>query len=123
MASTKGSSIITAVPKKVDNIIIEDARLTFKNFSGKENRYNAKGVRNFAVLLDPEIASVLSKDGWHVKVLKPRNQDEAEQAYLPVKVAYANYPPMVTLINSGGKNYSERTPFTFLIGQRFNEWI
>ena len=43
-----------------EDIAIENAELRFKNFSGKEGRFNAKGNRNFCVLLNPNDAYQLS---------------------------------------------------------------
>lgn len=89
--------------KRISNIKIEGARLIFKNFNGKENPpYNKAGDRNFGVLLDDDLAEDLAKDGWRVKYRPPR-EDGYEQAWLPVKVKYNKYPPIVVLINSNGK--------------------
>lgn len=85
------------------NLSIENARIGFRNFSGREGQFNPKGKRNFVVFLDEENAKNLESDGWNVRWLKPRDPEEDPQAYLPVDVAFEHYPPRVVLITSHGK--------------------
>lgn len=87
--------------QKLSNIDIENARIGFRNFSGKGGKYNVEGNRNFAVFLETDFAKKLEADGWNVKWLEPREKDEAPQPILQVKVAFNNYPPKITLIGNG----------------------
>lgn len=90
------------------NITINDARIIFRNFSGEEGKYNAKGNRNFCVILDPMLAPKLIEDGWSVRFLKPRDPEEAPQPYMQVKVSFGNIPPQMVLIaNNSKKSLSE----------------
>lgn len=89
--------------KSIPNVTIEGARILFRNFRGEEKTYNAKGRRNFCVILDPELASQLSEDGWNVKTLKPREEGDEPQPYLQVKVVYGARPPKIVLLSSAGK--------------------
>lgn len=85
------------------NISIENARIGFRNFSGKEGKFNPAGRRNFCVFLEEEVAKTLEKDGWNVRWLRPRDENEAEQGYLQVAVSYENIPPKIIMISSKGK--------------------
>ena len=92
------------VPKNNRNITFEDARLIFKNFEGKGDKFNPVGKRNFSVLLDEEDAEHLTALGYNVRYLKPREEGDIPQAYMQVMVKYTNYPPKITLISpSTGK--------------------
>ena len=88
---------------RVGNIVMENAQIRFRNFSGKEGRFNPEGRRNFCVLLTDDIVDNLIRDGWNVKYLNPRDEDEAPQPYIQVAVNFDNIPPKVWLITSRGK--------------------
>ena len=82
---------------------IENAQIIFRNFNGKEGRYNPPGKRNFCVFLDDETAEHLKEDGWNIRWLKPRDEDEDPRAYMQVAVSYENIPPKIVLVTSHGK--------------------
>lgn len=89
---------------KMKSVVFEDVRIGFRNFSGKEGQYNREGDRNFVVFLDPETAEAMMEDGYNVKHLKPRDEDEDPQAYLQVSVNFKGRPPKVVMVTSRGKN-------------------
>lgn len=85
-------------------ITIENARIIFRNFSGREGQYNREGDRNFGVIIeDPEIERQLKLDGWNVKYLKPRDEDDTDTPWVPVTVSYKGRPSRVVMINSRGR--------------------
>jgi hypothetical protein len=86
-----------------DRLIIENARIIFRNFEGREGKYNAEGDRNFCVLLDDEIGEKLKRDGWNVRTLESREEGEPGQLYIEVKVSYKNRPPNIVTITSRGR--------------------
>lgn len=91
------------MPINDNNVIMEDVRIVFRNFAGKEGMYNREGDRNFAVLLDDSVAEAMAKDGWNVKWLKAREEGEQEQAYLQVSVKFKGRPPRIVMLTSRGR--------------------
>lgn len=88
----------------MENLKIEDARIIFRNFAGVETRYNRAGNRNFCVIVDDaDIAQQLASDGWNVKTLAPRDEDEEPRYYIPAAVSYKNIPPKIYLVCGGSK--------------------
>ena len=90
---------------RVKPIMFDDARILFRNFSGREGQYNREGDRNFCLILSQEEAVRLKDEGWNVKLLKPREEDDLPQPYLKVKVHFGSKnPPKVILMTSKGKH-------------------
>lgn len=83
------------------NLEIENARIIFRNFKGEASQFNAKGDRNFCVILDKETADILKADGWNVKQLRSREEDEEPEFYMQVKVNFNGRPPKVVKIKRG----------------------
>lgn len=79
---------------------IEDASIIYRNFEGREDKFNAKGNRNFSVVLEPEIAEQMEKDGWNVKWREAQEEGEDPWAYIQVTVSYKVRPPQVTMLTS-----------------------
>ena len=92
---------ICFAPKNI--LQIDDARIIFKNFEGRGDKFNREGDRNFSLLIeDPNTAEALQREGWNVKIKDGRDEDDDPFMRLPVKVKFTDYGPNVYLI-SGGK--------------------
>lgn len=101
--------------KQLSNIIIEGARIGFRNFAGAAGQYNAAGNRNFCVFLEPiALGLKLQEDGWNVRWLKPRDEAEEEQPYIQVSVAFNQFPPTIMMITAHGKSLLDETNISTL---------
>lgn len=77
---------------------INDARIIYRNFEGRGDKYNREGDRNFAVVIpNQEIADELIEAGWNVKIKPPRDEDESPFMFLPVKIKFNGRGPQVYL--------------------------
>lgn len=78
---------------------VENAKIIFRNFSGKESKFNRAGDRNFSVVFDKDWGEELSEAGWNLKILKPRDEYEEVKYAMPVKVQFGKFPPKIYLIS------------------------
>jgi hypothetical protein len=88
---------------------INDARIIWKNFSGRGDRFNREGDRNFHLVIpDQETCEMLQNDvneygdSWNVKIKPAREEGEAPFMHMMVKVKFNGRGPNVYLV-SGSK--------------------
>lgn len=94
---------ITYAPR--DILQIDDARIIYRNFAGRGDKYNREGDRNFAVVIpDEEMANELTNLGWNVKIKPPREDGDMPFMYLPVKVKFNDRGPDVYLKTGNVQN-------------------
>ena len=87
---------ITFAPR--DILQIDEALIVYRNLSGRGDKYNREGDRNFAVLIPNEdIARELLDRGWNVKIKPPREEGDEPFIFLPVKVKFNDRGPNVYL--------------------------
>lgn len=94
--------------RRTENLVIEGAKLIFKNFAGEESKFNRRGNRNFCVVLEQEDAMNLIDAGWNIKELNTR-EDEEPLYYLQTSVSFDNIPPKVVLISGRTKTMLDDT--------------
>jgi hypothetical protein len=85
---------------ELKTITIEDAHILFRNFAGKEGKYNRAGERSFCVLLTDTVAEPMLRDGWNVRYLNPSDEGELPTPYVQVSVGFNNRPPRIILLTS-----------------------
>lgn len=89
-------------------VTMEGMRMIFRNFQGKEGQYNRAGDRNFGVILPPDIAEAMLRDGWNVKYLNPSEEEKEEgieqgPAWIGISVNFdKGKPPKIIMISSRG---------------------
>ncbi len=82
---------------------VENAKIIFRNFAGKESKFNRAGDRNFCVVFDRELGEDLRDEGWNLKILSPRDEYEEVSYAMPVKVQFGKFPPKIYLISGRTK--------------------
>ena len=85
------------------NIVVENAKIGFRNFAGEAGRFNPAGRRNFCIFLDEQVASQMEEDGWNIKWLQPKDEGDNPVPYIQVTVRFDNVPPRIYLVSSKGK--------------------
>ena len=79
-------------------LVFQNARIIFRNFSGKPSKYNKNGDRNFCVILPTEeIARKLAEQGWNARIKAPRSDDEDPLCYISVAVNFNHRPPKIEM--------------------------
>ena len=94
---------VTFAPKGI--LQIDDAKIIFRNFEGRGDKFNREGDRNFSLLIeDPDTVDALIKEGWNVRIKEGRDEDEGPFMRLPVKVKFTDYGPNVYLVTGDRRN-------------------
>ena len=84
-----------------NTLIMENAKIRFRNFSGRPDEYTREGDRSFALVIDDEdLTNKLKEDGWNVRMRMPKNDGEDPWYYLKVKVNFGGFPPKIIEVTS-----------------------
>ena len=89
---------------------INDARIIWKNFTGRGDRFNREGDRNFHLVIpDQETCELLQNDrneygdSWNVKIKPPREEGDTPFMHMLVKVKFNGRGPNVYLVSGDKK--------------------
>lgn len=93
--------------KRVEDLVIDHARIMNVNFKGADKwGTNPKHERGFWLALDPERFDLdaIRDDGWNLKEKEPGEgyEDKGVLYYIPVKVRWDNFPPVIYLLTRAG---------------------
>ena len=90
---------------------IDDARIIWRNFAGRGDRFNPQGNREFSMVIpNDEIADAFLNDmnefgaAWKVKIKAPKEEGDEPFRFMKVKVSYKGRGPKIYLITNGRKN-------------------
>lgn len=104
--------------RNIGIVEIENAELIFRNFSGKEGKYNREGDRSFCVFIDDaNMAQEMAEDGWNIRVLRPRDDQEDPRHYVSVAINFNFWKkPEVYLISGRSKTLLDEESIGVLDG-------
>ena len=105
------------VRKQIEPLVLKDVKIPMKtrNFRGEERPpYNAKGERNFSIIIDPEQVDIqeLQEKGWNIRQGRPNPEDPdyVPPYFLRVKVKFfpegddrARLNPKIVVMTSAGE--------------------
>lgn len=84
-----------------NTLIMENAKIRFRNFAGRPDEYTREGDRSFALVIEDEnLANKLREDGWNVKMRLPKEEGDEPWYYLKVKVNFNGIPPKIVEVTS-----------------------
>lgn len=84
-----------------NKLAIDNARIIFKNFTGKDDKFGREGDRSFSIVIeDDALAEQLANDDWNVKPLTPRDPDEKVNHFIKVKISFRVRPPKIWLLTN-----------------------
>lgn len=85
-------------------LILEDAKILFRNFSGE--RFNTPGIGDVSLVIAPADVEPLMNEGWSIKEWTPTDDDgnalDDPTPFLKAKVRYDKVPPAIYIVTSGG---------------------
>lgn len=86
-----------------ENLIIENAKIQWRNFSGDAKPFNDAGKRNICIMLDVDQAEALAEMGWPIKTAKPLEEGGPLRPFIKADIKYtAKSQPKIKMITSRG---------------------
>ena len=100
---------------------IDNARIIFRNFSGRPSKFNKEGDRNFSLVIpSEEIADVLVNNvndmgiGWNVRIKDAIEEGELPFMHMKVKVKFNDKGPNVYLVSGSNRTKLDEESISIL---------
>lgn len=85
------------------NLMLENAKIQWRNFSGDAKPFNDAGKRNICIMLDPDQAEALEAEGWPIKYAKPLEEGGPVRPFIKADIKYTERSqPKIKMITSRG---------------------
>lgn len=91
------------MPIRDETELLENVRIVYKNFAGKEGTFNRAGDRNFSIVLDTPTAERLKADGWNIKSKPGREEGEEDFHTIPVTIQTKGRLPRLVMVTRKGR--------------------
>lgn len=83
---------------------VQVLRTPFRNFSGRPTKFNPDGgKRSFNLSLPQDIALEMRDEGWKIRELAPRDDQDVPLYLLEVKVSFKGRPPRIVKVTPTGR--------------------
>lgn len=89
-------------------VTFENAAIIYRNFEGREGKFNKEGDQNFALLLPEEFVDEAINEGWNVK--RQRSYEDREGGertgapYVAVHIGFKIRPPRMVMITETSRS-------------------
>lgn len=100
---------------------IDNARIIFRNFSGRPSKFNKEGDRNFSLVIpSEEIADVLVNNvndmgiGWNVRIKNATEEGEQPFMHMKVKIKFNGKGPNVYLVSGSNRTKLDEESISIL---------
>lgn len=106
--------------REIEDIIVEDAKLHYRNFDGEKSQSNPKGALGLGLILDPAKKDFYYEEGWKIKVKEYDDPDRETRYYIPVTISFDNpkHMPRIGVLNVKRNVISEVKPEQLHLYQR-----
>lgn len=90
-----------------DEVTLEDARLIYLNFEGRETKFKDAGNRQFTIILPEKLAEEMLEQKWNVRRMTSRDPGALGEPVIDVAVGFKFRPPRIIMITEKKKKRTD----------------